>query len=121
MKPFPTSCAALLAAAAVVVPASPASAGGDPQVEAGGGCVTDAQYAHLGIGLRLSEVRRIVGDQAQVGPVRRWSSGANAYQERRYAMCTPADEAHGTLTVRFVLWKGAWHAQIVDTMVGPEP
>ncbi len=115
-----TTCAALISAA-VLVPASPAFAGGDAEAAAAGGCVTNAQYSHLAIGQRLADVRGVVGDQSQESGVRRWSSGANEYQERLYAMCTPYDSAHDTLTVRFMRWQGAWRAQIVDTLVGPEP
>lgn len=115
-----TICAALVSAAAVMVPASPAMAGG-AEVAAGGGCVTNAQYSRLAIGQRLSYVRGVVSDGAQMGSARRWGSGANNYQERHYDMCTPTDEAHDTLTVRFMQWDGAWRAQIVDTLVGPEP
>jgi hypothetical protein len=121
MPTITTSCALLLAAAAVMVPASPATAVGDAEAASTVACVSDEQYEQLGIGQRLREVRGIVGDQAQVGPVRRWSSGADTYQERLYAMCTPYDDAHDTLTVRFMRWEGAWRAQIVDTLVGPEP
>jgi hypothetical protein len=117
-----TTCAALLSAAAVMVPATPAMADGDTDaVAAGGGCVTNAQYGRLAIGQRLNHIRGIVSEQAQQGAARRWWSGANAYQERQYSMCTPWHPAHDTLTVRLMRWEGAWRAQIVDTLVGPEP
>jgi hypothetical protein len=115
-----TTCAALISAAAVMVPAAPAMAG-DVEAAASGGCVSNAQYSQLAIGQRLSHVRGVVGSQARAGDTRRWWSGANAYQERLYTMCTPSDAAHGTLTVRFMRWEGAWRTQIVDTLVGPEP
>jgi len=118
MKAIVSACAVLIAAAAATVPAGAAAA--DGQAEAGA-CVTRAQHARLGIGQTLREVRSIVGDRAQVGAVRRWSSAGNSYQERLYTMCTPTDQAHEILTVRFMWWKCTWRAQIIDTRVGPEP
>jgi hypothetical protein len=119
-----TSLAVLAGAAAAVMIAVPASAdsgsGSAEAAAAGGGCVSDADYAKLANGQRLSYVRRVAGGDAQVG-MRYWDRGAYAYQERRYAMCTPTDSAHGTLTTRFMYYQGAWRALLVDTYVGPEP
>ncbi|MGH3318326.1 MAG: hypothetical protein ACRDO0_19450 [Nocardioidaceae bacterium] len=51
---------------------------------------------------------------------RRWTSGVDAYQERRYRMCTPTNAAHAVLTARFMRFRGVWRAKVVDTL-GPEP
>lgn len=113
-------CAALLVAVATV-PTSPAFAGPTAAVSAAGGgsgCVSSAAYARMSVGQRLSYVRAVAGDEAQTG-MRRWGSGASAYQERLYAMCTPR-AGHGTLTTRFMRYNGAWRAFLVDTHVGPE-
>ncbi len=116
-----STCAALVLAAAATVPTSTAAA--EPSDAgtsvAGAGCVSDGQYARLGIGQRLSYVRAVAGDEAQTS-MRRWAAGANEYQERLYAMCTPWAEGHETLTTRFMYYDGAWRAFLVDTHVGPE-
>jgi hypothetical protein len=119
-------CAALLVAVAAA-PTSPAFAGPTAAVSAvsaesaaGGGssCVSSNAYARMSVGQRLSYVRAVAGDEAQTS-MRRWGSGASAYQERLYAMCTPR-AGHGTLTTRFMRYNGAWRAFLVDTHVGPE-
>lgn len=104
----------LAAVAAPLTPAVAATADVRPT-----GCVSNVEYAHLANGQRLSYVRATAGDDAQSG-WRHWSSTAGAYQERLYRMCTPTDNAHATLTTRFMNYQGAWRAYIVDTHVGPE-
>jgi hypothetical protein len=104
----------LAAAAAPLTPAAAAPADGGAN-----GCVSNAEYARLANGQRLSYVRATAGDDAQTG-WRNWSNPAGRYQERLYTMCTPTDSAHATLTTRFMHWQGAWRTYIVDTHVGPE-
>lgn len=111
------SGAVLTGLAAVAAPLTPAVAA--PADARPTGCVSKVEYAHLANGQRLSYVRATAGDDAQSG-WRRWSSTAGAYQERLYQMCTPTDNAHATLTTRFMNYQGAWRAYIVDTHVGPE-
>jgi hypothetical protein len=101
----------LTAAALTVVPVPPASAAV--------GCVSNAEYSQLAQGQRLRYIRRVAGDDAQIG-LRYWSRGASRYQERLYDMCTPWAKGHGTLTTRFTVYQGAWRAYLVDTHVGPE-
>jgi hypothetical protein len=117
-----TTASALLLSGLALLPVAPAAAGLDaPGVDATAtGCVSNAAYGQLSIGQRLGHVRRTAGDHAQIS-MRRWTHAAGSYQERHYRMCTPTDAAHGILTVRFMQFQGAWRAQIVDTMVGPEP
>jgi hypothetical protein len=116
-----TSVAALITAAAVTVPATPALASPDGDDAVGvSGCVSNAAYAQLGLGQTLSHVRSVAGAEAMVSR-RDWTSGAHAYKERVYAMCTPIDSAHDKLTTRFMYYQGAWRAFIVDTLLGPEP
>ena len=109
--------AVLVALAAVAAPLTSAAA--SPADARPSGCVSNTEYAHLANGQRLSHVRATAGDDAQTG-WHGWSSGAYAYQERLYRMCTPTDDAHATLTTRFMNYQGAWRAYIVDTHVGPE-
>jgi hypothetical protein len=114
-----TSLAVLVTAAATVaLSAAPALARADAPPSTG--CVTDTEYARLGLGQSLSYIHSVVGADALVTS-RDWSTGANAYKERVYAMCTPVDSAHGALTTRFMLYDGSWRAFIVDTLLGPEP
>jgi hypothetical protein len=116
-----TLLSAALLVAVATVPASPAFArpAADPSSAGGGSnCVSSNAYARMGVGQRLSYVRTVAGDEAQTS-MRRWGSGANAYQERLYAMCAPR-AGHGTLTTRFMRYNGAWRAFLVDTHVGPE-
>jgi hypothetical protein len=117
-----TAVAALITAASVTVPVMPAfaNADGDDADAAASGCVTDAAYSRLGLGQTLSQIRSVTGDEGMVSQ-RAWTSGANAYKERVYAMCTPIDSAHDRLTTRFMYYQGAWRAFIVDTLLGPEP
>jgi hypothetical protein len=122
-----SSCAALVGAAASAMFAVPASAdsgesgsGVAPDAVSAGGCVSNAEYARLGVGQRLSYVRTVAGNDAQVG-MRSWDRGAYGYHERQYTMCTPTDSVHSTLTTRFMYYRGAWRALLVDTLVGPEP
>jgi hypothetical protein len=103
--------AALLTAALTAMPATPAAAAT--------GCVSNAEYSKLAQGQRLRYIRRVAGDDAQIG-LRYWSRGATRYQERLYDMCTPWAPGHGTLTTRFMVYQGAWRAYVVDTRVGPE-
>jgi hypothetical protein len=86
---------------------------------AAAGCVSNAEYRRLAQGQRLRYIRRVAGDDAQVG-MRRWTRSGSRYQERLYAMCTPWDSAHDTLTTRFRVYQGAWRAYLVDTHLGPE-
>lgn len=104
----------LAAPAMTAVTATPALAGG-----AASGCVSNADYAKLANGQRVAYVRRVAGDDAQIS-MRRWNSSNNRYQERLYAMCTPTDSAHDTLTTRFMWYRHAWRAFVVDTHIGPE-
>jgi hypothetical protein len=115
-----TAVAALITTATVTLPVTPALGSSDGADAAVSGCVTDATYARLGLGQTLSQVRSITGNDGVVGR-RDWTSGANAYKERVYAMCTPIDSAHAQLTTRFMYYEGAWRAFIVDTLLGPEP
>jgi len=108
--------AVLVALAAVAAPLTPAVAAPGAGHN---GCVSNAEYAKLANGQRLSYVRATAGDDAQTG-WRKWSAYSGRYQERLYTMCTPTDSAHSTLTTRFMYWQGAWRAYIVDTHVGPE-
>jgi hypothetical protein len=113
--------ACVLTATALSLPATYAFADSRPaEARAAAGCVSNADYAKLAIGQRMRYVRRVAGDDAQTD-WRRWSNGANRYQERRYSMCTPTDGAHATLTTRFMWYRQAWRAMVVDTRVGPEP
>jgi len=108
--------AVLVALAAVAAPLTPAGAAPGSGHD---GCVSNAEYAKLANGQRLSYVRATAGDDAQTS-WRSWSNGSLRYQEHLYTMCTPTDSAHGTLTTRFMRYQGAWRAYIVDTHVGPE-
>ena len=105
--------AALLTVATLTAPLTPAFGYG------GSGCVSNADYAKLANGQRVAYVRRVAGDDAQIS-MRRWNSSNNRYQERLYAMCTPTDSAHDTLTTRFMWYRHAWRAFVVDTHIGPE-
>jgi hypothetical protein len=112
--------ATMVSSALVGLPTLPAFAGDESRASApGGGCVSNAQYYRLGIGQTVRYVRVTAGDSAQM-TMRRWQSSGNAYQERRYAMCTPRDEQHSVLTTRFQHYRGQWRALIVDTYIGPE-
>jgi hypothetical protein len=114
------AAAALAAVAGVTVPASAAHAGPATVADTDSpGCVSNGEYAQLAIGQRLSLVRSVAGDDAQMN-MRRWDSGIHSYQERLYTMCTPMSSRHDTLTARFMMWQGAWRATIIDTYVGPE-
>jgi hypothetical protein len=104
---------ALLLSAVTALPAFTASAA------ATSGCVSNAEHRRLAQGQRLAYVRRVAGDDAQIG-MRRWTRNGSRYQERRYAMCTPSSPRHDTLTTRFTVYQGAWRAYLVDTYVGPE-
>ena len=115
-----TTSAALIGAALALLPATPAIASSGSEAATASGCVSNAAYGRLSVGQRLSYVRRAAGDSAQIS-MRRWTDGSNAFQQRHYRMCTPTDAAHRVLTTRFTYYRGAWRAQIVDTMVGPEP
>jgi hypothetical protein len=81
--------------------------------------VSNAEYAQLGLGQTLGHVSSVAGKDAMVGS-RDWTTGGMDYKERLYAMCTPTDNAHATLTTRFMRYDGAWRAFVVDTLVGPE-
>jgi hypothetical protein len=108
----PVLAATLLSAAALTaLPVTPAFGAT--------GCVSNAEYSKLAQGQRLRYIRRVAGDDAQIG-LRFWSRGAYRYQERLYDMCTPWDRDHGTLTTRFMVYQGAWRAYVVDTHIGPE-
>lgn len=110
--------ATLLVGVTLTMPAAPAVAG-DSGAAGATGCVSNADYAKLANGQRVGYIRRVAGDDAQIS-MRRWASGANRYQERRYDMCTPTDSAHDTLTTRFMWYRSAWRAYLVDTRLGPE-
>jgi hypothetical protein len=86
---------------------------------AAAGCVSNAEYRKLAQGQRLRYIRRVAGDDAQIR-MRRWTQSGSRYQERLYAMCTPWDSSHDTLTTRFRVFQGAWRAYLVDTHLGPE-
>jgi hypothetical protein len=107
---------AALLSAATLVSASPAFATVDATCV---GCVSDEEFEDLGLGQRLRVVRSIAGDDAQMS-VRHWSRGAERYQERLYAMCTPRDDHHSVLTTRYLHYGGVWRAIVIDTRVGPE-
>lgn len=107
--------AALLTAVCAATTAAPALAG-DAEAT---GCVSNAAYAKLSVGQTRAYVRAVAGDGAQVS-TRHWRSGANAFHEHLYAMCTPRDRDHATLTTRFLFYRGAWRALLVDTRIGPE-
>jgi hypothetical protein len=104
---------ALALTAATALPAFTGSA------SAAGGCVSNAEYGKLAQGQRLRYIRRVAGDDAQTS-LRRWTQSGTRYQERLYAMCTPWDPKHDTLTTRFRVYQGAWRAYLVDTYLGPE-
>lgn len=108
-----------LAAVAVLTAAVPSAAASSPSMGQGGGCVSNAAYARLALGQHLSYIRSTAGDAAQTS-MRQWSVGSQQYQERLYAMCTPWDARHATLTTRFMYHQGAFRAIVVDTLVGPE-
>ena len=113
-------CAALLTAPVVTLGAAATVPPFVAGAQAATGCVSDADYRRLGLGQRLRYVRRVAGDDAQVS-MRRWTQTGIRYQERRYAMCTPRDADHDTLTTRFQIYQGAWRAFLIDTHLGPEP
>ena len=116
-----TSVAALITAASVTVPATPAFAdSGDADSAAASGCVSNAQYAQIGLGQTLSHIRAVLGSEAMISR-RDWTSGGTAYKERVYRMCTPISSAHDQLTTRFMYYQDAWRAFVVDTHLGPEP
>lgn len=112
-----SSGSALLTAVVLATSAAPALAE-TPNTANVAGCVSNAAYSMLSTGQTLSYVRTVAGDGAQVS-MRRWTSGVNAHQERLYAMCTPRDRDHATLTTRFMYYQGAWRAYLVDTHIGP--
>ena len=112
-----TSLAALVTVAGVALTSAPAFAAGSA---AATGCVSNAEYARLGLGQTLTHVGSVAGADAMVS-WRDWSTGGQEYKERLFTMCTPTDSAHGTLTTRFMYYNGAWRAFVIDTLVGPEP
>jgi hypothetical protein len=112
------ACASLLTALAVTLPAGPAQATGP--VSAAAGCVSNADHARLSVGLRLSRIHAIAGADAELSR-RTWTRAGERYHERLYAMCTPRDDAHNTLTTRFRRPHSVWRAFLVDTHVGPCP
>ena len=113
-----SSLAALATVAGVALTSTPAFAGGTAAAAANG-CVSNAEYAQLGLGQTFGHVSSVTGADAMVG-WRDWSTGGQEYKERLYTMCTPTDSAHGTLTTRFMRYNGAWRAFVIDTLVGPE-
>jgi hypothetical protein len=116
-----TSVAALITAATVTLPVTPAVAdSSDAERAAASGCVSNAAYAQIGLGQTLSYIRSVLGDEAMISR-RDWTSGGNAYKERVYRMCTPISSAHARLTTRFMYYQDAWRAFVVDTHLGPEP
>jgi hypothetical protein len=112
-----TSLAALVTVAGIALTSTPAFASGT--ATAATGCVSNAEYARLGLGQTLAHVSSAAGPDAMVG-WRDWSTGGQEYKERLYTMCTPTDNAHATLTTRFMHYNGAWRAFVVDTHIGPE-
>jgi len=86
---------------------------------AAGGCVSNADYRRLAQGQTLRFIRRVAGDDAQIG-MRRWTQSGQRYQERRYAMCRPWNSRYHTLTTRFTVYGGQWRAYLVDLYIGPE-
>jgi hypothetical protein len=118
------ACVSLRALAAVLLSALALTvAAGLPPLADGAaaatGCVSNAEYRRLAQGQRLHYIRRVAGDDAQIS-MRRWTQSGTRYQQRLYAMCTPWDADHDTLTTRFKVYQGAWRAFLVDTRVGPE-
>jgi hypothetical protein len=111
-----TTLAALVTVAGVALTSAPAFAAGST---AATGCVSDTEYAQLGLGQSPTRVRSAAGADAMVSS-RDWSTGGQGYKERLYTMCTPTDSAHDTLTTRFMYYNGAWRAFVIDTLVGPE-
>jgi hypothetical protein len=112
------ACACLLTALVVTVPGTPAHA--KETSSAAAGCVSDAEYAKLSVGQRLSYIHSVAGADAELGR-RSWTRAGERYHERLYAMCTPRDKAHSVLTTRFRRPHRVWRAFIVDTHVGPCP
>jgi hypothetical protein len=86
---------------------------------ASAGCVSRAEYRRVGQGQTMRYIRRAVGDDAQISH-RRWTQSGSRYQERRYDMCRPYKARYDTLTTRFMVYRGAWRAYLVDLYVGPE-
>jgi hypothetical protein len=112
-----TSLAALVTVAGIALTTTPAFASGT--AAAATGCVSNAEYARLGLGQTLAHVSSAAGADAMVA-WRDWSTGGQEYKERLYTMCTPTDRAHAKLTTRFMRYNGAWRAFVIDTLVGPE-
>lgn len=116
--------AALITAACVAAPATPALATSGNADDADGtapsSCLSNEAYARMGLGQTLSYVRSAVGTAAMVSR-RDWASNGISYKERVYEMCTPISSAHDQLTTRFMYYAGAWRAFLVDTHLGPEP
>lgn len=112
------ACASLLTVLAVTLPATSAQATGP--ASAAVGCVSNAEHARLSVGQRLSHLHAIAGADAELGR-RTWTRAGERYHERLYAMCTPRDDAHNTLTTRFRRPHRVWRAFLVDTHVGPCP
>ncbi len=112
----------VLGAVLLAVPTSGIASAFPPftdSASAGTGCVSNAEYRRLAQGQRLRYIRRVAGDDAQTS-MRRWARSGSRYQERLYAMCTPRNSSHDTLTTRFRVYQGAWRAYLVDTHLGPE-
>ena len=111
-----SSIAALVTVAGIALTSTPAFAAG---TAAARGCVTNAEYAQLGLGQTISHVASVAGSDAMVS-WRDWSTGGATYKERLYTMCPPTEHAHATLTTRFMRYNGAWRAFVIDTHIGPE-
>jgi hypothetical protein len=77
--------APLLAAFAVTIPATPALASDNSSAPAG--CVSDARYARLAVGQRLSHIHSAAGAVVELSR-RSWTRAGERYYERLYAMCT---------------------------------
>ncbi len=112
-----SSLAAVVTVAGVALTSAPAVAAG---TAATSGCVSNTEYRQLGLGQTMARVTSVAGPDAMVSG-RDWSTGGQSYKERLYAMCTPTDKAHATLTTRFMRYQGAWRAFVIDTLIGPEP
>jgi hypothetical protein len=112
------ACASLLTALVVTMSAPPAHATDTASPAAG--CVSNAEYARLAVGQRLSSIHAVAGADAELSR-RSWTRASERHHERQYTMCTPSDDAHGTLTTRFRRLHRVWRAYLVDTHVGPCP
>ena len=118
MRTTAPACVCILTALAITIPTAPANATDRPPTTSG--CVSDRDRARLSVGQRLSFIHAVAGADAELSR-RSWTRAGERYHERRYAMCTPKDDAHRVLTTRFRRPQRVWRAFLVDTHVGPCP